>query len=287
MEKGHARFWREFLKRRDEDIPQAKGRIGQTFVSLLSRVINPLLVVGLLEMGEAKAYTTYYEFLKFHGEELSLEELQALRTIILDELSHESFFREKIEEMGLSNIRDMVLGMNDGLVELLGVVAGLSAVYRNEPFIVGASAMVVGVAGAISMGIGAFISVRSQRQVNEAIREREKIVAELSGKKVETAELAEESELKASLFTGLSYMTGVAFPVVPFFLLDDSLTALMLSVILAVLILGCVGVLVAFLSGISIGKKVSEMILSALLATLASFSVGKLVKVAFSIEVEP
>ncbi len=285
MEKGHARFWKEFLKRRGEDIPKERRTLFQSFVLFLGNFINPMLLVSLLELGEANAYTQYYRFLKDKKEELSPEEVQRLKSIILDELSHESTFREKVEELGLSNIRDMVLGMNDGLVELLGVVAGLSAVYRHEPTLVGASAVVVGMAGAISMGVGAFISVRSQRQVNEAIREKEEIIAEVSGKKPPSAVDKEENEVRSALFTGLSYLLGVVFPVSPYFILDDSLKALALSLLLAFLVLSFVASFIAIASGISLRKKVLEMVLSAGFAALASFLIGSAVKKFFGLEV--
>ncbi len=284
MEKGHARFWREFLKRRGEEIPRERKTLFQSAVIFLSRFVNPLLLVSLLELGEASAYTQYYRFLKAEAGKLSEEEVRRLRSIILDELSHESTFREKVEQLGLTNVRDMVLGMNDGLVELLGVVAGLSAVYRSEPTLVGVSAVVVGVAGAVSMGVGAFISVRSQRQVNEALRERERILAEVSGKGPPPAVREKESEVRSALFTGLSYLLGVVFPVMPYFLLSDSIGALLTSLVLAFTVLLFVASFVALISGISLKKKVIEMVLSAGFAAGVSFLMGTLVKGAFGIE---
>ncbi|MDQ7082064.1 MAG: ferritin family protein [Aquificota bacterium] len=110
MEKGHARFWREFLRRRGEEPPEVGRRSFQSFVLLLGRFINPLLLVSFLELGESSAYTQYYRFLKERGSELSEDEVDRLKSVILDELSHESTFREKVEQLGLGNVRDMVLG---------------------------------------------------------------------------------------------------------------------------------------------------------------------------------
>ncbi len=278
MEKGHARFWREFLRRRGEEVPSERKRLQHSLLIALGRLINPVLLVSLLELGEASAYTQYYRFLKEEGQKLLEEERERLKSIIKDELSHESSFREKVEQLGLSNVRDMVLGMNDGLVELLGVVAGLSAVYRNEPTLVGASAVVVGVAGAISMGVGAFISVRSQRQVNEAVKERNMILAEVTGEKREQTEEVRENEIRSALFTGFSYLLGVVFPVSPYFFSSSSISALYLSLLLALLVLLVVAGFIALLSGISFKKKAIEMVLSAGFAAGASFGIGSLIK---------
>lgn len=284
MEKGHSMFWKSFLERRGEELPKEKERLFHRAVIFLGNFLNPLLLISLLELGESNAYVKYYSFLKKKGKDLSEEELERLRGIVLDELSHESTFREEIEKLGLSSVRDMVLGMNDGLVELLGVVAGLSAVYRDEPIVVGASGIVVGIAGAISMGVGAFISVRSQRQVNESLLEKEKIISELTGKAMRDVNSGRESEIRSALFTGLSYLIGVVFPVLPFFLAPNSLVALSLSLVLAFLFLTLVGSFIALVSGISVRKKVLEMILSALFAAGASYAVGRLVKFMFGFD---
>ncbi len=286
MEKGHSRFWRSFLERRGEEPPKERRRLFQSFLILLGNFVNPLILVSLLELGESNAYAQYYRFLKKRRGDLSEEELERLKGIILDELSHESTFRDEIERLGLSNVRDMVLGMNDGLVELLGVVAGLSAVYREDPVVVGVSGVVVGVAGAISMGVGAFVSVRSQRQVNESLLERDGIVAELTGKEIKEVGTDGESELRSALFTGVSYLVGVVFPVTPFFLATNSIVALSLSLFLALSVLAFVGGFVALVSGISIRKKVLEMVLSASFAAGASYVVGKLVKFIFGLSLE-
>jgi len=89
----------------------------------------------------------------------------------MDEIEHEEIFSKSKQLLHVENLRDFILGMNDGLVEILGAVTGLSAAYVNNPFMVAISGLIVGVAGALSMGIGSFISVRSQREMNEGNKE--------------------------------------------------------------------------------------------------------------------
>ena len=114
----------------------------------------------MLELGETGAYKRYHRFLQ--DAPLKGEEKARLRKIILDELEHEKTFRQESTGTWATHVRDFVLGMNDGLVEILGAVTGLSAVYVGRPLIVGVSGLIVGIAGALSMAIGAFVSVRSQ-----------------------------------------------------------------------------------------------------------------------------
>jgi len=184
LEKRHAEFWRSVLERRGRKAPKPKvSRVTLFSVKLLRRVLGAGAVASLLEMGENSAIESYFQFLREFSGELDEEEVRILRRVILDEIEHERFFREEEERFHVEHIRDLILGMNDGLVELLGAVTGLSAVYPTRPTLVGVSGLVVGVAGALSMAIGAFISVRSQRQVKESVRSRMEVLFEVSPEK--------------------------------------------------------------------------------------------------------
>lgn len=318
MEKKHAQFWKDFLQKRGEKEPQVEvNRIKISLLKFVAKFINPLLVVSFLELGEANAYEKYYKFLK--STSLGKDEEEKLKNIILDEIEHETVFAKETEKTGISNIRDFVLGMNDGLVEILGVVTGLSAVYLDKPFIVAISGLIVGVAGALSMGIGAFISVRSQRQVNEAIREKlqvifdlspERAVEEFKEKLLETGipeDLADEiskklgknkeaikklliketdeNEIASGLFTGFAYLFGVLFPVLPYFIAPSSMVALPFSIIFAGLALAVVATIISMLSGINIKKKILEMVLSAFFAAGVSYAFGSLMQNLFGINI--
>ena len=318
MELRHSQFWENVLKRRNIPLPEAKiNRRKILILKILSKFLNPVLIVSFLEAGESNAVKSYYNFLNVDF--LTDEEKEELKHIITDELEHEAIFEKEAEKLGISNIRDFILGMNDGLVEILGVITGMSAVYINKPSLVAMSGLIVGVAGALSMGIGAFVSVRSQRQVNEALREKmeilfnvnpkeslkklkEKLVssdipedlAERIAKNFEGKEKAiksllikdiEENEIKSALFTGFAYLVGVFFPVFPFFFVSNSLIGLPIAIISAALMLTIVAVFISLLSGINIKKKILEMVLSAFFAAGVSFTFGKLMQYLFGVEV--
>lgn len=318
IEKKHASFWKDFLKRREEKVPEVKiSKVKETLMKFLSKFINPILVISFFELGESGAIKRYYNFLK--KGKISEEERKELKSIILDEIEHETFFARQINKKGLENVRDFVLGMNDGIVEILGAVAGLSAVYLYKPFMVGVSGLIVGVAGALSMGIGAFISVRSQRQVNQAQKELmeiifdvapERAIDEYKQKLIESGivkdiaeeislklglnkeaisklliEESEENELKSGLFTGFAYLVGVFFPVIPYFFAPNSYIALPFSIIFAGLALTIVATLISILSGISIKKKVIEMVSSAFTAAAIAYTFGSIMQNLFGIEI--
>ena len=318
MEKRHAEFWKTYLERRGESLPEIKiSKIKQAFAIILNKLTNPAVVVSFLELGEAGGVKEYYQFLK--SDHLTEEEKEILKHIIIDEIEHETFFAKEAEKLGLSNVRDFVLGMNDGLVEILGAVTGLSAVYVNNPLMVAISGSIVGIAGALSMGIGAYISVRSQKQVNQALNEKFKILFEISPDKaldeledylnelnlpknvikkvLENVEdkkaLAkllikedDENEIKSGLFTGFAYLVGVLFPVMPYFFAPSSLIALPFSILFAGLALATVGLFIAMFSGINIKKKIMEMVIAGFSAAGLSYLFGKVIQVVFGIDVD-
>lgn len=317
IESKHAGFWHEFLAKRGTSPPKVRvGRMKILSVRFLRKILGPGAVASLLEMGENSAVEKYSRFLTEF--QLDEDERKALLEVILDELEHEHFFSRTKKRFHTENVRDFVLGMNDGLVELLGAVTGLSAVYINSPRVVGISGLIVGVAGALSMAIGAFISVRSQRQVNESVRKRmevlfkvsperareellerlrdsgmpEEIAADVAEKlasnhdsllKLLTGNEEDENELRSALYTGLAYILGVAFPVLPYFLAPSSLVALPFSILLAGTALAIVAALISVLSGISIRTKVVEMVTTGLGAAFLSYLFGRLMESTFHI----
>ncbi len=314
MERGHANFWKKYLEKRGENVEKIKlKKVSVWKVIFFRKILGLRLTISLLEGGERFTIKKYYEF--YMRGDLSKEEREILARIIMDEMEHEDIFRKERKILHTENIRDFVLGMNDGLVEILGAATGLSAVYINRPLLVGLSGLVVGVAGALSMAIGTYVSVRTQRQVNEEMAGRMKIIFSVSKERAKEEmlskleddgidrEIAEEiadkisenesaamsmvrgkeemSERRAALYTGIAYLIGVFFPVVPYFIMSTTILALPLSVILAGATLAFVSASLSTLSGISARRKALEMIVMGLGAAFISYLFGNLINILF------
>ncbi len=317
IEKNHSLFWKKIAQKHNFTINDKINTFKINVSTILQQFLSATLIVSLLEASENSTIKEYYEFLK--NDFLNEKEKMILKNIILEEIEHESIFKKESQKLGANNIRDFILGMNDGIVEILGTVAGLSAVYLNNPFLVGISGSIVGIAGALSMGIGAFISVRSQRQIAQSKKERnemlfnvaphrafevlkenliesnidESIASEITQKLHNSnADLSkflsqevEENEFKSGFFTALAYLIGVLFPVTPFFIFNTSLWALPFSILFAFIALSSVGTTVAIVSGIYIRKKVFEMVASSFFAAAFAYGFGKLVQIVFHISI--
>lgn len=73
----------------------------------------------------------------------------------------------------LNKLRAAVLGANDGIVSVAATVVGVAgATAATGPILVAGSAAVIG--GALSMALGEYVSVSSQKDSEEALIEKEK-----------------------------------------------------------------------------------------------------------------
>lgn len=71
-------------------------------------------------------------------------------------------------------IREVVFGVEDGMVSTLGVLTGI-AIGTNSHFVVVLSGFVVIIVESISMGVGSYLSTKSVREVEERKLKEEKI----------------------------------------------------------------------------------------------------------------
>ena len=72
---------------------------------------------------------------------------------------------------GGGGVREFILGANDGLVSILALVAGVYGA-MTESYTILIAGIAGAVAGAISMGAGAYLSVKSEKEVTEKESER-------------------------------------------------------------------------------------------------------------------
>lgn len=326
MERGHAKFWREFLERRGRPTHEggSNGLRAALHIAML-RLLGFRLALPLLEGGERDAIELYSKFLE--SSKIGGLEKRGLTRILEDELLHERELLEeesKVEDF-LVHIRDAVLGMNDGLVEILSITAGLAGIY-GDPFHTALGGLVVAVAGALSMGMGVFASVRAQRQVNESILRRvgdasryvahifkerlashmvrkgyseglSKAVAEESSKDhgLLSKAIAEEdyglregvlgSPRRAGLYSGLSNISGAVIPLLPYLLGLQMSIAMPLSIIFAGVALAITGSLIAILASLPVRRKALEMVLVGLGSAGSTFLIGRMASMLFGIKV--
>jgi len=92
----------------------------------------------------------------------------------IERIKKEVLGMEGWEMAGGGGVRDVIFGANDGLVSILALVAGVyGALTESHPILIAGIAGAV--AGAISMGAGAYLSAKSEKEVTEKESERKGI----------------------------------------------------------------------------------------------------------------
>jgi VIT1/CCC1 family predicted Fe2+/Mn2+ transporter len=83
---------------------------------------------------------------------------------------------EQVHAAGGTSVRDLMLGLNDGLVASFAVTSGVAGAFAASQIVVMAG-LAETLGGAVSMGLAAFISARSQLEFyhSEIARERDEI----------------------------------------------------------------------------------------------------------------
>ena len=163
------------------------------------------------------------------------------------------------------DVRSIFLGLNDGLVEILGAVSGFFAAF-SEPRLVLMAGASVAVAGAFSMGAGAFGASGSEREMLDIERGK----AEFLGETAQADERA-SSPLRAAALVGASYFLGALIPILPVLLGARNLAASLLAAGGAVVI---VSLVLAFLSGMEIRKRVLTNLALMAVAVGATYVIG-------------
>ncbi len=92
----------------------------------------------------------------------------------VERIKKEVLGMEAWEMTGGGGVRDVIFGANDGLVSILALVAGVYGAITDSHtiFVAGVAGAV---AGAISMGAGAYLSSKSEKEVTERESERKGI----------------------------------------------------------------------------------------------------------------
>lgn len=137
------------------------------------------------------------------------EAQKILRDIALEEKAHARVLRSMTPQLGPRTILDSILkrerwhgrgggwvsdaiyGVNDGLGAVFGIVSGVAGATDNARHIVLISGLAGMLASALSMGAGAYLAVKSEREVHEA---------ELAAERAEVEENPEEEKEEMALF---------------------------------------------------------------------------------------
>ncbi|MEM3607266.1 MAG: VIT1/CCC1 transporter family protein [Candidatus Bathyarchaeia archaeon] len=236
-ELSHYRFWRDIT---GEDAKPARWKI--FFYFLVSRLFGLTFGLKLMEKGEERAQALYAEVLTHYP---------SAKRIIEDEERHEKQLISLIDEEKLRYVGSMVLGLNDALVELMGVLAGLTLTFKDTKLIA-VVGLITGLSASLSMAASEYLSTRSEG--------------------------AARNPYRASAYTGLAYVTTVFLLILPYLILMDPIFSLCATILNAIAIIAVFTFYTSIAKDLPFKKRLMEMIsISLSIAALTSI-IGLLIK---------
>jgi len=217
------------------------SRLKIFFYSLVAGLLGYHFALKRMEGGEARAQLIY---------EKLADSNTAFNELLKEEEEHELALIELIDEERLSYLGSIVLGLNDGLVELLGTVAGLSFALKS-PKLVGISALIVGVAACLSMSASEYLSASTEKDKNPT---------------------------KAAFYTAFSYFAAVLAIVLPFFITHNVYFALLLSVFFVLILLTFFSYYISTVQKGSFWERFIKMAAVVFSVSVISFAVGYILR---------
>lgn len=245
VEIGHLAFWQKFFDLR-LDWLDFRRRLKLRFLILVCHLFgSPAihLVLEAIEVYGVRKYLTLWETYK--DGPLGA----AVKDILVDEFQHEDLVVTQLTERKINpeKIRNIFLGLNDGLVEILGAVSGFFAAFGDAATVLIAAATTA-VAGSLSMGGGAYAALNSEKEIQQTESAKRRFL----GEDTSSAGM-EEQPFRSALVVGGSYLAGAMVPVLP--VLFGAKNALV-SMLTAGSMVIVVSTILAFLSGMDIKRRI-------------------------------
>jgi VIT1/CCC1 family predicted Fe2+/Mn2+ transporter/rubrerythrin len=204
-EAHHAAMWAKRLRELGAEVPKYDGKPTGDADTLVNRLGGPAMALRRLEIDESRDIARYGQQLKDLGDEPSIA---ILKQVIADEQEHylelselirhrypvmpgnpEAARKELDELLTRRNrsgrqtagwIGDAIYGVNDGLGAIFGIVSGVSGATLGNSHWVLLSGIAGMVASALSMGSGAYLAAKSEREIYDAELTRERNAIEMN-----------------------------------------------------------------------------------------------------------
>lgn len=256
-EKKHEELLREILK--DEGVKPRRSHflwLKLAFYRFISAIFGVPFGIAVIEREEDQTIKEYIAALSQIKEKRSTDKL---KTIIKDEEAGEQELQDNLNDYSehFDYIKSIVFGLNDGLVEILAVVAGL-AVVATSPFVVVVGGIIVGISGTLSMAGGAYLSSKSYNLVEE-----EKKGASTTN-----------SPFKDAAYTGIFYFLGSLSSVVPFAAGLSGFAGILTAIIIVSIVLVLASAVIGIVSKTSIKRRSLEMLTISLGAAFVTIILG-------------
>jgi len=219
------------------------------FYTLVARVLGITFGVRLMERGEDRAHELYSQL---------ADETPEMTSLAREEYEHEESLIRLIDEERLRYVGAMVLGLNDALMELTGVLSGLTLALQNTR-LVGITGLITGLAASLSMSASQYLSTKADTQ--------------------------DQNPVRAAFYTGMAYVVTVVLLVTPYFVASNAFLALGWTLANALLIIMGFTFYTSVARNTQFLPRFVEMVLVSMGVAALSFAIGYLVRHYFGIDV--
>ena len=169
----------------------------------------------------------------------------------------------QVSQQFINKLRAGVLGANDGIVSTASIVVGVAGATSSiEAIAISGLAAVIG--GAISMALGEYVSVASQRDAEKSYMESNSIVDD---------EEDFSSPIAAAVASFFSFLIGSMLPLIAILFSPES-SRFVITCIATVISLSITGAISAKLANASIPRSVTRLVVGGILALSITYGIG-------------
>jgi VIT1/CCC1 family predicted Fe2+/Mn2+ transporter len=213
------------------------------------------------------------------------------------------------------SVRDVVIGMSDGLTVPFALAAGLTGAISQTHLIITAGFAEIA-AGSIAMGLGGFLAARSEAEhyASEQAREEDEIVTKVDAEVQETRDIFETYGLspdecatvveslrkrpkdwvafmmrfelglekpdpgrawKSALTIAAAYVVGGIIPLSAYFFFSDTHSALRLSIVVTLFALAIFGAIKGHFTGVPMIRSAFQTCVIGGIAAAAAFAIAR------------
>ena len=244
-EEHQAQIWKSYTK---QDVQPSRWKI--PFYTFLIRTFGLTFGIKLLERDAHRGVQAYGAMRSDFPE---AEELYKT------EKDNEDRLIELLDDKPLDYLGSIVLGLNDALVELTGVLAGLTLGIQSSPMIA-AVGIITGISAAFSMAGSEYLSTKTENT--------EKV-----------------KPVTSAIYTGIAYIGTVIALILPYLIVKNAFLALALTIAIAITIIYIFNFYVSIAKGTPFRRRFMEMVTISLGVATISFFIGLIVNRVFHINV--
>jgi vacuolar iron transporter family protein len=248
-EEKHFEFWKSLS---GQDDYKVSSTVIMTY-RIIRAIFGITFTLRLLEKQQSSLSDTMRAYL-FENEHPRSREMEEI--VHVDEVREDKLIRQ-FKEDRVNFIGSIVLGLNDGLIELSGALTGFSFAFRDHSTVMLAG-FILGISASLSMASSAYLQARQEK-----------------GKDPQ----------KSALFTGVAYMVVVVLLILPFLVVPVIEGSIAIMILTVMAIVAGLSFYTSVIFNRNFSQSFREMLLFSVGTAFVTFLIGSAARYFLGIEV--